>query len=609
MANIMNMVNIKNNVHRSGFDLSRRNCFTAKVGEIIPVMCEEVLPGDKWKINMREFMRTAPVQTASFGRVRQYYDFYFVPYNLLWDKWESWIMQTKQAFHARSILASADQFPTHPYMSLNEMLALFTDMHDNDSAYYLDYSAPVRVEGTTPVYDGTARLMSYLGYPLTKSAGISGDLALNPFPVLAYQKIYQDYFRFSQWEDAAPWTYNLDYILTSGALKLQLNAIKEGRSVNLPNMFTLRYCSLDKDYFNGLLPTPQYGDTAIAGPLSGSFDYSNVFGLRLSRDLFKTSGREFLPMGFQSARDDSANKNFDPVVKLNGTSADDGGSWVESARLPLRHDLSGGSNSYSVFSDSQGRPVSPQASFGLSILLLRQAEALQKWKEITLSGDLDYRTQLQKHWNVNVSEDNSYMCKYLGGIANNLDISEVINTNLDSPDSEAEIHGKGVSASNGNINFSSHQYGLIMCVYHCKPVIEWNANNLLPRMLTKTKATDYAIPEFDQIGMESVLRGQFVYNAAQNWSSPIGYAPRYIDYKTTVDVVHGEFQDSLKPWVIPHTLSVTFGNDVNFKTFKVDPAVLDNMFGVAASKADQFRCTVYFDIKTVRNLDRDGLPY
>lgn len=590
MANIMNMVNLKNNVHRSGFDLSRRNCFTAKVGEIIPVLCEEVLPGDKWKINMREFMRTAPVQTASFGRVRQYYDFYFVPYNLLWDKWESWIMQTKQVFHAKSILASADEFPTHPYMSMNEMLALFTDMRDHDASYYLDYSAPVRVEGTTPVYDGASRLMSYLGYPLTKSSGISGDLALNPFPVLAYQKIYQDYFRFSQWEDAAPWTYNLDYILTSGALKLQLNSIKEVRSANSPNMFTLRYCSLDKDYFNGLLPTPQYGDTAIAGPLSGlgqvvaTGDHRVGLNFTLNKSTSTASEHRSLVVPREGGIVTYAGSGSSDPNQLSGT--------FSSAYLT-------GSDSWRTY----------PGTLGLSILLLRQAEALQKWKEITLSGDLDYKTQLQKHWNVNVSEDNSYMCKYLGGIANNLDISEVINTNLDSPESEAEIHGKGVSASNGNINFSSHQYGLIMCVYHCKPIIEWNANNLLPRMLTKTKVTDYAIPEFDQIGMESVLRGQFIYNAAQNWSKPIGYAPRYIDYKTTVDVVHGEFQDSLKPWVIPHTLSMTFGNDINFKTFKVDPAVLDNMFGVAASEADQFRCTAYFDIKTIRNLDRDGLPY
>ena len=152
MANVMNMVNLKNNVHRSGFDLSRRNCFTATVGEILPVMCEEVLPGDKWRINMREFMRTAPVQTATFGRVRQYYDFYFVPYNLLWDKWESWIMQTKNAFHAKSVSAPVDEFPTHPYLSMSMVLTLLTNMQDQDSKYYLDYNLASRPEGSHLVF-------------------------------------------------------------------------------------------------------------------------------------------------------------------------------------------------------------------------------------------------------------------------------------------------------------------------------------------------------------------------------------------------------------------------------------------------------------------------
>lgn len=592
MANIMNMVNLKNNVHRSGFDLSRRNCFTATVGEILPVMCEEVLPGDKWRINMREFMRTAPVQTATFGRVRQYYDFYFVPYNLLWDKWESWIMQTKNAFHAKSVSAPVDEFPTHPYLSMNMVLTLLTNMQDQDSKYYLDYNLASRPQGSHLVYDSSVKLLQYLGYPVSKSTGITGDLALNPFPLLAYQKIYQDYFRFSQWEDAAPWTYNLDYILNSSDLEINISPLSSGLVTKQPSMFTMRYCNLDKDYFNGLLPSPQYGDTAMAGPISQ--DYSNVVGLNLNRDLFKTTGRAFLPFGFQSV-DGTEGHNYEPGMRVNDTDANVGGSWVESAHIKLK-----GATPFTL---------SGESSMGLSILLLRQAEALQKWKEITLSGDLDYKTQLQKHWNVNVSEDNSYMCRYLGGIANNIDISEVINTNLVDSSSEAEIHGKGVSASNGNINFASHQYGVIMCVYHCKPIIEWNSDNVLPRMLTKTKATDYAIPEFDQIGMESVLRGQFIYNAAKNWSKPIGYAPRYIDYKTSFDRINGEFQDTLKPWVIPHTIVATDGNPITYKTFKVAPNILDNMFGVNASEADQFRCTAYFDVKTVRNLDRDGLPY
>lgn len=592
MANIMNLVSLKNNVHRSGFDLSRRNCFTAKVGEIIPVMCEEVLPGDVWKINLREFMRTSPVQTATFGRVRQYYDFYFVPYSLLWDKWESWIMQTKQAFHAQSIIQAADEFPTHPYMSLNQMLSCLTNMEDDGMDWYLDYHKPSRVVGEKDAYNGTKRLLSYLGYPTTRTLGLAtGDLALNPFPLLAYQKIYQDYFRWSQWEDAAPWTYNLDYILSKDKLCLDLATVQKGANRVEPNLFTLRYCNLDKDYFNGILPAPQYGDTTIAGPLNG-----NITALHGLDGFLKPVLTEIdaAPEGYSALA-------FNKVAGLKDT---------------VGYTSVGVKGTQSVTMSFDGGDVNvlngSGNNLGLSILLLRQAEALQKWKEITLSGDLDYRTQLQKHWNVNAPASDSYMCRYLGGSANDIDISEVINTNLVDKNSEAEIHGKGISASNGNITFkANHQYGLIMCVYHCKPILEWNAQNVLPRMLTKTKATDYAIPEFDQIGMQSVLINEFSYDTSNPavWKSPAGYAPRYVEYKTAFDIVHGEFQDSLKAWVLNRQLMLEFGDSIYFKTFKVQPDCLDNMFGVKASEADQFRCTAYLGAKVVRNLDRDGLPY
>lgn len=599
MANIMNMVNLKNNVHRSGFDLSRRNCFTAKVGEILPVMCEEVLPGDKWRINLREFMRTAPVQTATFGRVRQYYDFYFVPYNLLWDKWESWIMQTKQTFHAKSITSPADEFPTHPWISLNQMILCLDNMHDDGIDWYVDYHKSGRVVEEQDAYNSTCRLLSYLGYPTVHSNGLStSDLALNPFPLLAYQKIYQDYFRWSQWEDAAPWTYNLDYILSKDQLKLDLKPYISGASRSEANLFSMRYCNLDKDYFNGLLPSPQYGDTAIAGPLSGNIESSFVWSrenrldMRLNANTWDAeTGGYFGALGYSGASEGSVDYTKTRVEGSGKVSRD----VLLSSVSP---------NTSKTF------PVTSSQNLGLSILLLRQAEALQKWKEITLSGDLDYKTQLQKHWNVNVSDDNSYMCKYLGGIANNIDISEVINTNLVDANSEADIHGKGISASDGFINFSSHQYGLIMCVYHVKPILEWNADNVLPRLLTKTKATDYAIPEFDSIGMQSVLVGEFAYDTslASLWRSPAGYAPRYIDYKTSFDVVHGEFQDSLKAWVLNRQLALDISS-VYYKTFKVQPDCLDNMFGLSSSEADQFRCSAYLNMKVVRNLDRDGLPY
>ena len=51
---------------------------------------------------------------------------------------------------------------------------------------------------------------------------------------------------------------------------------------------------------------------------------------------------------------------------------------------------------------------------------------MQKWKEITQSGNKDYKDQLEKHWNVSVGDGFSELCAYLGGVSSSLDINEVV---------------------------------------------------------------------------------------------------------------------------------------------------------------------------------------
>lgn len=592
MANIMDLVNIKNNVHRSGFDLSRRNCFTAKVGEILPVLVDEVLPGDKWRINMREFMRTAPVQTATFGRVHQYYDFYFVPMRLMWDKFPAWVMQNKQSYHAASLHEPSSVLKNHPYFLRADLIQIMNTLKGvNGPQYYYDTVNTNSENVEHPAYYGASKLLSYLGYPASDTnLDNSLNVALNPFPLLAYQKIYQDYFRNQNWEDPAPWTYNLDYIMDDKTTKIPISSSMIMGSKKQPSFLTLRYANYDKDYYNGLLPTPQFGDTAIAGPISGTIELG------------------------ETGTDSTSTIYFDPAHATADSNT---------AMLYLKKNNTGSNNEITSDSGSQQLTarilgpyghldVKPDSTMGLSILLLRQAEALQRWKEITISGSQDYKDQLQKHWNVKVSDDNSYLCKYLGGIANNLDVSEVINTNLDGDTSQADIRGKGLSASNGNISFESHEFGIIMCVYHVKPLLEWESTDLCPRLFTKTMATDYAIPEFDSIGMQSVLLGELESSKKNAFEKILGYASRYVEYKTSVDQAHGAFESTLKPWIIPHKSQLTTIDTLDFRSFKISADILDNMFGVAANTSvdtDQFYCTAYFDTKVVRNLDRNGLPY
>ena len=59
----------------------------------------------------------------------------------------------------------------------------------------------------------------------------------------------------------------------------------------------------------------------------------------------------------------------------------------------------------------------------------------------------------------------------------------------------------------------------------------------------------------------------------------------------------------------PDNLSAT---PMNYTAFKVNPNSVDPIFAVAADSSvdtDQFLCSSFFDIKAVRNLDTDGLPY
>ena len=222
------------------------------------------------------------------------------------------------------------------------------------------------------------------------------------------------------------------------------------------------------------------------------------------------------------------------------------------------------------------------------------------------------------------------MCTYLGGIASSMDINEVVNNNI-TGDNAADIAGKGTGISNGVINFNSNgRYGLVMCIYHCLPLIDYTTDMVSP-VFTKVNALDYAIPEFDRVGMQQVplayMANPTLDQLGEVVIDHLGFAPRYIEYKTDVDSSVGAFKTSLNSWVISFSnksLKDQIGNfdsnnqpspspyPLNYTMFKVNPNSLNSIFAVNVDSTvdtDQFLCSSFFDVKVVRNLDTDGLPY
>ena len=97
-SNVMGLHGLRNKPSRNSFDLSHRNLFTAKVGELLPCFVQELNPGDSVKVNCSYFTRTAPLQSNAFTRLRENVQFFFVPYSALWKYFDSQVMNmTKNA--------------------------------------------------------------------------------------------------------------------------------------------------------------------------------------------------------------------------------------------------------------------------------------------------------------------------------------------------------------------------------------------------------------------------------------------------------------------------------------------------------------------------------
>ena len=75
----------------SVFDLSYMKTFTCDMGQLIPIMCDEMVPGDIFKIGNQSVIRFQPLVAPILHEINAYVHYFFVPYRLLWDQWEDFI--------------------------------------------------------------------------------------------------------------------------------------------------------------------------------------------------------------------------------------------------------------------------------------------------------------------------------------------------------------------------------------------------------------------------------------------------------------------------------------------------------------------------------------
>lgn len=612
MAHFTGLKDLQNRPHKSGHDISAKNCFTAKVGELLPVWTDFAIPKSTYRFDLEYFTRTRPVQTSAYTRIREYFDFFAVPCNLLWKSFDSAVIQMgeKAPIQSKDLLTNLTVQGDLPYCSLSDL----------GISLYSASGNPSQLGGKVSVTPGFGNIFGYnrgdvnhkllsmldygnvvdkntdkIGTSANRwwngSAAPSADnlkvysqkynvnLAVNLFPLAAYQKIYQDFFRWSQWENSDPTSYNFDWYQGSG------NLFKTGLSAVIPpsnsywkrdNLFSLRYANWNKDKFMGMLPNSQFGDISVLNVTSSGAIYRS-------------------------------NATPDNVVKVGeqANPSSPGNFYIQAPSVSGTGDA--------LISSTRGN---------FSILALRQAEALQKWKEITQSVDTNYRDQIKAHFGVSVPQSESHMAQYIGGVARNLDISEVVNQQLSSDTDQAYIYGKGVGSGQGSMTFNTGSgYHIIMCIYHATPLLDYAISGPDGQNLV-TSVEDLPIPEFDNVGMEGIpsteLFNSNLLASAPSPSSILGYNPRYYNWKTKIDRIHGAFTTTLKDWVAPiddSYLASAWSSSSYFTRwpfFKINPNTLDDIFAVKVDSTwdtDQLLVNCNIGCYVTRPLSADGVPY
>lgn len=266
------------NLQRNAFDLSFTSKFTASVGMLLPCFCKEVNPNEHFRINPEMFLRTVPLNSAAYVRLKQYCEFYFVPTRLLWRSFPQFIAGTSNLFSQG--IFDGSKFPSVPSVNFGDLLTFLSGTSNlPDSAGYNFKNGAVRLLDLLGYGVNVANVDSLIAANKVKKF----DFNVNPFRFFAYQKIYSDYYRNAQYESINLNAWNIDSINPASFVTPIVSPL-------VTPMLYLRYRDWKKDYFNSVSPQFQGNDFVTSNSKFKPLIFPQLNGNDLLPDTIETSG-------------------------------------------------------------------------------------------------------------------------------------------------------------------------------------------------------------------------------------------------------------------------------------------------------------------------------
>lgn len=578
--NVMKMLKPSPTLGRNAFDMSHRTIFSANAGELLPAFCLETVPNDKITFKVSDLLRAAPMITSPFLRAKQHIDYWFVPYQALWSRWNDFITSRSEPNSA----ALAD-FQYLPHISMKDLLdALYNE-------YTVTQSFTKDLVGLD-ILKGQCRLLDMLGYDSSSLAlyafdhsknyvsSNAPDVSVNLFRLAAYNYIWYKEYRQKYYDDGryamsanalnVANLFNFDLLPCNSSVSSDLTYFSGSYSGLVSAMSQMRYRTWKKDLFTGLMPSTQFGNVSTVSSILPNFNLINQ------------------------------------------------GSSVGSLQLSVGPDSKVYLDNYGV---SGSWSINSNPNF--DILALRKSEAIQKWRESALRAGNQIEDNYEAHYG---SKPHSHMIShptYIGSFDAPLNISDV-NSTAQTGQSQngalGDIAGKGISSlGDKEFTFQTDDFGVIIGMWSLLPEAEYETTGI-HRNNQLLEQFDFFMPEFENLGLEAVsTQNWLAFNQTTYPTIPkiLGYAPRYYGYKTEIDRVHYGFwtSQSYHHWATPksdvlgYLLSNMFQSvPMPLSLLYVNPTMLDTVFVSSAANEQQFIVDMFNDVTAIRSMSVTGMP-
>lgn len=472
---------------RTRFNRDQTILTTFDSGKLIPFYVDEVLPGDTFGVDTTAIIRmTTPKYPVLDDAFIDFYYFY-CPNRILWDDFKQFM----------------GEIETNPWMPTKS------------------YKVPKIVingkkENPEP-YEGS--ILDYMGIP-TK---IENAFKVNALPIRAYVKIWNEFFRDENVDNAATIKTDSADIVYQDSMEsdnkideILMKAVNGGRCLPV-NKF--------HDYFTSCLPYAQRGPEVML-PLEGNAPVG----------LYKN--KELTEFGTAGGKDG---------IFFNQPNKGEYAPAIENDTIGNRNSLVVGSNNKNTEVDDLAYlGANLNAVTATTINELRKAVAVQQYYEALARGGSRYREQVKALWNVVISDKTVQVPEYLGGGRYHVNINQIVQTSGQQTNTDTPIGETGamsvtpINESSFTKSFEEHGFIIgVCCVRH-----NHSYQQGLERFWSRTDRLDYYVPQFANLGEQPVKKKEIMLTGTPTDEETFGYQEAWADYRMKPNRVSGKMRSN-----------------------------------------------------------------